>query len=198
MSRQYAVRNQGVVRREGERATSHNYFWETNVMTAKKNPLQQEFMVIMTDNTALPELIRQHTESILQAQTELLEGFEEIANDFLDRRRADNETAIKAVEKIYGSGDMGDMLVAYFDWLGGSVRRLTDDAAALSEQAFAVAASAAKAGRNGASLTPSASKAKTKTRPKRKSKPKKAQAKPQPVVQEVHSAESTAKERLAG
>ena len=163
-------------------------------MTAKKSPLQQELMAILADNTALPQLIAQHTESILQAHAELLEGFEEIANDFLDRRRVDNETAMKAAEKIYRSGDAGDMLVAYFDWLGGTVRRFTDDAAAMSEKAFAVAASAAKAGRNGATLA----KPKAKPQPKRKAKPKrKAQAKPQPVVQTV-AAEVAAKHRLAG
>lgn len=173
-------------------------------MTAKKSPLQQELMSILAENTALPQLIAQHTESILQAQAELLEGFEAIANDFLDRRRADNETAIKAAERIYGSGDVGDMMVAYFDWLGGTVRRFTDDAAAMSEQAFAVAASAAKAGRSGAALT--APKAKAKPQPKRKAKPKrkaqakrKAEEKPQPVVQPVTAAEVAApKHRLAG
>lgn len=162
-------------------------------MTAKKSPLQQELMSIMAENTALPQLIAQHTESILQAQAELLEGFEAIANDFLDRRRVDNDTAIKAAERIYGSGDPSEMLIAYFDWLGGTVRRFTDDAAAMSEKAFSVAASAAKAGRNGASLA----KPKAKPAPKRKAKPKrKAEAKPQHVVQAV--AAEVAKHRLAG
>jgi hypothetical protein len=165
-------------------------------MTAKKNPLQQDVMAMMADKTVLPQLIAEQTESLLKAQTELLEGFEEIASDFLDRRRVDNESAIKAAEKMYGSGDVNDMLVAYFDWLGGAVRRLTEDAAAIGEKAFSVAASAAKAGRNGASMA----KPKAKPQPKRKAKPKRKAAGPaQPVVQQVPAAQATmTKQRLAG
>ena len=157
-------------------------------MTAKKNPLPEDLMAALADNTALQQFIAEQTESMLKAQSELLEGFEEIANEFLDRRRVDNETAIKTAEKMYGSGDINDMLVAYFEWLGGTVRRLTEDAAAMSEKAFSVASAAAKAGRNGAAQA----KAKAKPKPKRKA------AGPQPVVQQVPAQVAMPKQRLAG
>lgn len=164
-------------------------------MTAKKNPLPEDLMAALADNTALQQFVAEQTESLLQAQSELLEGFEEIASEFLDRRRVDNETAIKAAEKMYGSGDINDMLVVYFEWLGGTVRRLTEDAAAMSEKAFSVASAAAKAGRNGASMA----KPKAKPQPKRKAKPKRKAAAPQPVVQHVPAAEvAMPKQRLAG
>lgn len=94
------------------------------------------------------------------------------------------------------------MMVAYFDWLGGMLRRLTDDVTACSEKAFAVTASATKAGGNGAaarrskapSVKPAArGKLKIKGAPKagtkvavRAAPP----AAPQPVVE--------TKQRLAG
>jgi uncharacterized FAD-dependent dehydrogenase len=168
------------------------------MMTAKKSPFQQDLMTmmadnmaLMADNTALPQLIAEHTDGMLKAQAEFLDGFEKLTREFLDRRRVDNETAIKAAQKISGCGDVNEMLVAYFDWLGGTVRRLTDDTTAMSEKAFAVAASAAKAGQNGAATDKAKSKpAKRKAKPKRK-----AETKPHPVAQQVAAIQ---KQRLAG
>ena len=103
------------------------------------------------------------------------------------------------------SGDVSEMLVAYFDWLGGAVRRLTDDATALSEKCFEVTASVAMAGRDGASApriqkTARTSKPKTKAEAKEiQTKAKEIETKPQTAVQQVAAAQQAIiqKQRLA-
>lgn len=120
-------------------------------MTAKKTPVTADIFASITENMALPQTIAEQADGMLKAQTELLSGMEEITRDWLQRRREANEQAIRAAERICSSNDPSEMMVTYFDWLGGSLRRLTDDVTALSEKAFAVTASATKAGGNGAS-----------------------------------------------
>jgi len=119
-------------------------------MTAKKTPVHADLFASLTENLALPQTISEQADSMLKAQSELLSGMEDITRDWLKRRNEANETAIRAAERIYSSGDPSEMMVAYFDWLGGMLRRLTDDVTACSEKAFAVTASATKAGGNGA------------------------------------------------
>ena len=121
-------------------------------MTARKTPISStDFFASLTENMALPQTIADQADGMLKAQSELLSGLEDITRDWLQRRREANELAIRAAERMCASGDPSEMLVAYFDWLGGSLRRLTDDVTTFSEKAFAVTASATKAGGNGAS-----------------------------------------------
>jgi len=183
----------------GESAQGRFIFLGETFMTAKKSP--SDLFAMIDDTMALREMIASQADGMLKAQAELLEGVEEITRDWLDHRREDNETALKAAERMTSSGDVGEMLIAYFDWLGGAVRRLTDDATALSEKCFEVTASAALAGRNGASApriqkTAKASKRKTKTE---KTEAKEIEAKPQTAVQQVAAAQQAAihKQRLA-
>lgn len=173
-------------------------------MTAKKNP--SNLFAMIDDTMAMREMIESQTEGMRKAQAELLEGVEEITRDWLDRRREDNETALKAAERMTSSGDVSDVLVAYFDWLGGAVRRLTEDATALSEKYFEITASVAMAGRNGASApriqkTARTSKPKTKAEAKEiQTKAKAIETKPQTAVQQVAAAQQAIiqKQRLAG
>jgi uncharacterized protein YyaL (SSP411 family) len=179
-------------------------------MTAKKNP--SNLFAMIDDTMAMREMIESQTEGMRKAQAELLDGVEEITRDWLDRRREDNETALKAAERMTSSGDVSDVLVAYFDWLGGAVRRLTEDATALSEKYFEITASVAMAGRNGASApriqkTARTSKPKTKAEAKEiqtkakaiETKAKAIETKPQTAVQQVAAAQQAIiqKQRLA-
>ena len=172
-------------------------------MTAKKSPTN--LFAMIDDTMAMREMIESQTEGMRKAQAELLEGVEEITRDWLDRRREDNETALKAAQRMTASGDVSEMLVAYFDWLGGAVRRLTDDATALSEKYFEITASVALAGRNGASA-PRVQKVARTSKPKTKaeakethSKAKEIETKPQTAVQQVAAAQQAIiqKQRLA-
>jgi len=149
-------------------------------MTARKSPLQTDIFSLISENLALPQTVAGQTDGILKAQAEFLSGMEEIARDWLQRRRQGNEIAIQAAEKIFSCKDPSEMMVAYFDWLGGAMRRLSEEATALSEGAFAVTASATKAGGNGAAASaPRAKPAKAKAKAKGKSRAKaKAKAKP--------------------
>lgn len=119
-------------------------------MTAKKAPLQSDVFTVFIENSALPETMAQHAGGLFKAQAELLDGYKEIARGWMEHRREDQESAVQAAERMYSCGNVNEVMIAYFDWLGGTIRRLTDNAAALSEKALAVTASAAKAGANGA------------------------------------------------
>ncbi len=169
-------------------------------MTARKSPFETDLFAMFTENMTLLETLAHHA-GMFKAQAELLNGMEEITRDWLQCRSDDNESATRAAERIFSSGDASEMLVAYCDWLGGTVRRFTDSATDLSEKAFAVTASATKAGTNGASAAKSKPKsAKPKSKPKAKAA-QKAEAKPA-----VHVAQKPAgiagpidlRQRLAG
>ena len=170
-------------------------------MTAKKTPQSSDFLSLFTENLGLPETLASQTDGMLKAQAELLSGMEEITRDWLQRRREANELAIRAAERIFGSTDPSEMMVAYFDWLGGAMRRLSDDATALSERAFSVTASATKIGASGAAAAASRPKGKTvKTKPARKAhKAKPAlRAAPQPAQPGPVAVAVEPKQRLAG
>lgn len=144
-------------------------------MTARKSPSETDLFAMFTENMALLETLAHHP-GMFKAQAEMLNGMEEITRDWLQRRRDDNESAMRAAERIFSSGDVSEMLITYCGWLGGTVRRFTDSATELSEKAFAVTASATKAGTNGASAAkPKAKSAKPKSKPKAAQK---AEAKP--------------------
>lgn len=171
-------------------------------MTAKTNPTN--LLAMIEDTMALREMIASQTDGVLKAQAELLEGVEKMTRDWLDRRRQDNETAIKAAERMTSLGDVNSMMVAYFDWLGGAVRRLTDDATMLSEKCFQVTAAAAMAGRSGAQPTRARAGSTAKiSKPKTKSAGngagKQTEAKPQTAQQQVAAAQQAviSKQRLA-
>lgn len=165
-------------------------------MTAKKTPPMTDLLALFTENLGLPDTLTSQTDGILKAQSELLSGLEDIARDWLQRRREANETAIRAAERICACSDPSEMMVAYFDWLGGAMRRLSDDATALSEKAFAVTASASRVGANGAGRPrPKAKPARAKPA---KSKSKKAKAGPRAAPQPAPVAAIETKHRLAG
>jgi membrane protein involved in colicin uptake len=172
-------------------------------MTAKKTFLPTDILSLMSENFALPESLTGQSDGMFQAQAKLLAGMEEITREWLQRRREANETGIRAAEHICSCTDPSEMMVAYFDWLGGALRRLSDDTTALSEKALALTASATRAGANGAAK-PKAKAAKAKAQGKAKAKAAKAEAKPaaqtaaasaqpSPAVRAVES-----KQRLAG
>ena len=165
-------------------------------MTAKKIPLPTDILALMTKNFALPEIVSGQNDTMLQAQAKLLAGMEEITREWLQRRREANETGIRAAERICSCTDPSEMMVAYFDWLGGALRRLSDDTTALSEKALALTASATSAGANGAAK-PKAKPAKAKAKPKAKAKAK-AESKPRRCAPSSRSIVSSADRRLPG
>jgi hypothetical protein len=184
-------------------------------MTAKKTPFQTDILSILSEfseNFGMPGTMANQAGGVLKAQAQMMSGMEEIARDWLQRRNEANELAIRAAERICSSGDPSAMMVAYFDWLGGALRRLSDDTTALSEKAFAVTTLATQAGASGAAAPSSKAKAKTakaaKTAKTAKTKPKAKRAKPQakPALQAAQpSAQQTAaarpvepRQRLAG
>lgn len=169
-------------------------------MTERNSPFEADLFAMFTENMTLLETLAHHA-GMFKAQAEMLNGMEKITRDWLQRRRDDNESATRAAERIFSSGDVSEMLVAYCDWLGGTVRRFTDSATELSEKAFAVTASATKAGTNGASAAkPKAKSTKPKSKPKATAA-QKAEAKP--AVHATRQSASIAgpidlKQRLAG
>lgn len=169
-------------------------------MTARKTPVSADFFASLTENMALPQTIAEQADGMLKAQSELLSGMEAMARDWLERRREANEVAIRAAERICSSGDPGEMLVTYFDWLGGSLRRLTDDVTSFSEKAFAVTATATKAGGNGAAAAHGAKSRTVKTGARGKLKIKSAPAAEAKVAISAAPAAATivTKQRLAG
>ena len=146
-------------------------------MTTKKTPLPTDILALMTKNFALPEIVTGQNDGMLKAQARLLSGMEEITREWLQRRREANEVGIRAAEHICSCTDPSEMMVAYFDWLGGALRRLSDDTTALSEKALALTASATSAGANG-STKPKAKAATAKRKTKSKAKAAKAESKP--------------------
>ena len=142
-------------------------------MTAKKTLLPMDILSLMSENFALPETLTGQADGMFQAQAKLFSGMEEITREWLQRRNEANESGIRAVERICSCTDPSEMMVAYFDWLGGALRRLSEDTTALSEKALALTASAARTGANGGAK-PKAKAAKAKP----KAKAAKAGAKP--------------------
>ena len=170
-------------------------------MTARKTPISADFFATLTENMALPQTVAEQADGMLKAQSELLSGMEAITRDWLQRRREANEVAIRAAERICSSGDPGEMLVAYFDWLGGSLRRLTDDMSSFSEKAFAVTATATKAGGKGAAAAHGAKSRTVKTGARGKLKIKSAPtAEAKVAISAAPAAAPTivTKQRLAG
>jgi len=163
-------------------------------MTAKKTFLPTDILSLMSENFALPESLKGQT-GILQAQATLLAGMQEITREWLQRRNEANESGIRAVERICSCTDPSEMMVSYFDWLGGALRRLSEDTTALSDKALALTASAA---RTSAKPKAKAAKAKPKAKAAKAGAKPAAQtaaatAQPAPAVRAVES-----KQRLAG
>jgi hypothetical protein len=115
-------------------------------MTTTRKGQPFDIFSAFTETSAAPQIAARQIDSWLKAQAEVLNGLETISDEWLKRRREGNEAAIEAVEKMCGCKDVNDMLVVYFDWLGGSVRRLTEDASAMTERCVSLAARAASAG----------------------------------------------------
>ncbi|MGB8274066.1 MAG: hypothetical protein WCF16_02220 [Alphaproteobacteria bacterium] len=113
--------------------------------TTKKNQPFDPFSAL-ADLSSLPISTVRQADGLLRAQAEILNGIEAMMSDWVKRRRQGNDAAIQAVEKMCACKDVNDMLVAYCDWLGGSVRRLSEDTAALSEKCVSLAGQAMSAG----------------------------------------------------
>lgn len=83
----------------------------------------------------LPGAIRLQTETWLKEQTELAGAMEELMAERVARCQYGAESAIRTFERMCGSRDGADALVAYNEWLIGSMSLIMADAAAMQEQA---------------------------------------------------------------
>jgi Phasin protein. len=133
-------------------------------MEKAKNSQPTDLFAALIDNAGLPQAAVRQADQWLRAHQDFLNGFERVAQDWLKRRRESNDEALEAVERMCGCTDVGEMLVVYSDWLGGSLRRLSEDAAALNEQCLAMATSTFAAGAAQAKAEPHKKTAKPKAK----------------------------------
>jgi hypothetical protein len=151
-------------------------------MTTTRKSQPFDIFSAFTETTAPSQIAARQVDSWLKAQAEVLNGLEAITDEWLKRRREGNEAAIEAVEKMCSCKDVNDMLVVYFDWLGGSVRRLTEDASAMSERYVSLAARAVSAGQAAAAeAARPAGKAPAAARPAPKARPAEKAEKPERI-----------------
>ncbi len=75
---------------------------------------------------------------MLNAQANLLSTFNTSAERWINRRREDAEAARDTLDRMAGCRDLTDFMGIYGDWVQGNMQRMSDDLAALGEQAQAL------------------------------------------------------------
>jgi hypothetical protein len=115
-------------------------------MTTTRKSQPFEFVTLFTDGSSPSKMAARQIDGLLKAQAEALDAMESMMEGWLKSRRAGNSAAAKAVTKMAESDNINDALITYFDWLGSSVRRATEDATNMSEQCVSMAAKAFSAG----------------------------------------------------
>jgi len=74
----------------------------------------------------------------IDAQAELFEQFDHVANQWLERRREALDATRRSIEQLRSCEQVGDFLRVQHEWLEGSMRRLTEDMTEFAKVAFAV------------------------------------------------------------
>jgi hypothetical protein len=77
------------------------------------------------------------SEAWIEAQTEFLQGAEEICKGWLQRRREALDAVRQSITQLRDTGDVMDLVRLQQEWTSGSMRRLSADFEALSRFALA-------------------------------------------------------------
>jgi Phasin protein len=85
------------------------------------------------DNKDVRALARTQAESFWRAQTRLLDQYETLAQDLVDRRRQGTEAALTAAQRLCGCSDAVEANSVCNDWMVGSVERMIADSRAFGE-----------------------------------------------------------------
>jgi hypothetical protein len=74
----------------------------------------------------------------MNAQAELFEQFDHIATQWLERRREALDATRHSLEELRNCREVGDFVRVQHGWVGGSVRRFTEELAEFAKVAFTV------------------------------------------------------------
>ena len=74
----------------------------------------------------------------IDAQAELFDQFDQVASQWLERRREALDATRRSIEQMRSCEQVGDFLRVQHEWVEGSMRRLTEDLTEFAKVAFAV------------------------------------------------------------
>ena len=104
-------------------------------MTVSDNP-QTKFANLFNlalDNKDIRALAKNQAESFWKVQTRLLDQYETLAQDLVDRRRQGTEAALNTAQRLCSCSDVAEANSVCNDWMVGSVERMVADSRALGE-----------------------------------------------------------------
>jgi hypothetical protein len=84
---------------------------------------------------SMPEAMRAQTEALYSEQADLLGAMQNTMAEWMKRRRDASEAAFGAFERICGCTDRAEAVVAYNEWLVGTMNFFIADIAATYEHA---------------------------------------------------------------
>lgn len=99
--------------------------------------LPNEFRAWNSSNL-LQNSFLQQTEAILRMQLNLFGGFEDMGRSWLEHRQDDIQSALSTVERMKTIEDAAERSSLWNDWMSDRMKRWSDEASAMVEQAQSV------------------------------------------------------------
>ncbi|KAA0587778.1 phasin family protein [Azospirillum oryzae] len=90
---------------------------------------------IWSANTLLQNNFLERTEAILRMQSNLFGGFEAMSRNWLEHRQDDLQSALSTVERMGTVEDAAERSSLWNDWMADRLKRWSDEATAVMEQA---------------------------------------------------------------
>lgn len=88
-----------------------------------------------TSSNLVQNTFLQQTEAILRMQSNLFDGFENLSRNWLEHRQDDIRSALFTVERMETIEDVAERSSLWNDWLADRMKRWSDEASAMVEQA---------------------------------------------------------------
>lgn len=91
-----------------------------------------------TSSNLVQNTFLQRTEAILRMQSNLFDGFENLSRNWLEHRQDDIRSALSTVERMGRIEDAAERSSLWNDWMADRMKRWSDEASAMVEQAQSV------------------------------------------------------------
>lgn len=107
----------------------------SHAINTPASPQLEGAFPIWTANTLLQTNFLQRTEAILRMQSNLFGGFETMSRNWLEHRQDDLQSALSTVERMGTVEDAAERSSLWNDWMADRLKRWSEEAAAVVEQA---------------------------------------------------------------
>ena len=91
---------------------------------------------IAIDNKDVRAFARSQAENFWQTQSRLLDQYETLAQELIDRRRQGTEAALQTAQRLCSCADAVEANSVCSEWVVGSVERMISDSRALGEMSL--------------------------------------------------------------